>query len=264
MKFIIDELFKNNQIDTVVEPFCGSCAVSFYIFNNHDPEKKIKYLINDNDKLLIDFLQHIKINGSDKLFNEINEILKLPYEDYKLKFNDIKSEYKTKPNIFNYLFYNKIYTYRRGLLIPEDKYKNIFINYERSKKINDNLDLFFKNDNLTLFNLDYLEFLNNVNKLNKKTFIYFDPPYLNSHNSDYNTYLCNKLNKDYFINDNTYMYIFIKYLLSKRINILLTINKNSLNEYIYGKYIKLEYRVIYQYTNNNHKKNTIHMLAYNF
>jgi len=144
MKFIIDELFKNNQIDTVVEPFCGSCAVSFYIFNNHDPEKKIKYLINDNDKLLIDFLQHIKINGSDKLFNEINEILKLPYEDYKLKFNDIKSEYKTKPNIFNYLFYNKIYTYRRGLLIPEDKYKNIFINYERSKKINDNLDLFFK------------------------------------------------------------------------------------------------------------------------
>ena len=39
-----------NDITTIIEPFCGSCAFSYYISLQHP--KKYKYILNDNNKTI--------------------------------------------------------------------------------------------------------------------------------------------------------------------------------------------------------------------
>ena len=44
------DIYKYEDIKTIVEPFCGSCAYSYYISTLYP--KKYKYILNDNDKFL--------------------------------------------------------------------------------------------------------------------------------------------------------------------------------------------------------------------
>ena len=43
---------KLDEVDIIIEPFCGSSAMSYYISTQHP--KKIKYILNDNNKKLIE------------------------------------------------------------------------------------------------------------------------------------------------------------------------------------------------------------------
>jgi len=65
------------NIDTICEPFCGSCAVSYYIWSrfkssaassaNQNPDKKFKYVINDTDKLLCELLTLVKSDNKERM-----------------------------------------------------------------------------------------------------------------------------------------------------------------------------------------------------
>ena len=52
----ICNLLDLNNIDTIVEPFCGSCAVSYYLWTQNK-DKKYKYILNDLDGNLINLLK---------------------------------------------------------------------------------------------------------------------------------------------------------------------------------------------------------------
>ena len=52
----IYNLLDLNNIDTIVEPFCGSCAVSYYLWTQNK-DKKYKYILNDLDGNLINLLK---------------------------------------------------------------------------------------------------------------------------------------------------------------------------------------------------------------
>ena len=81
-----------NDIDTIVEPFCGSSAMSFYISTQHP--KKFKYILNDNNKILMDIYHLMKDPEKLKIvienLNKINaNIFKLPTPEKRKEQYDI-------------------------------------------------------------------------------------------------------------------------------------------------------------------------------
>jgi site-specific DNA-adenine methylase len=72
-KTIKDEL---KNIKYIVEPFCGTSALSYYISTKHP--KKFTYILNDNNKLLIEFYEILK---DDDKTNELIEKLNKFFSD---------------------------------------------------------------------------------------------------------------------------------------------------------------------------------------
>ena len=61
-----------NNIDTIVEPFCGSCAVSYYLWTQNK-DKNYKYILNDLDGYLINLLKIIRSGEYKKIEDEVNK-----------------------------------------------------------------------------------------------------------------------------------------------------------------------------------------------
>ena len=62
----IDNLL-NTEYDKIIEPFCGSCAISMYVYftlKKHD----IQYIENDIDSNLTKFYNIVKKEGSSKFY----------------------------------------------------------------------------------------------------------------------------------------------------------------------------------------------------
>ena len=64
----IYNLINFNNITTIVEPFCGSCAMSYYISTKHP--KKFKYILNDNNEYLREMFDIIRDDERTKEFEE--------------------------------------------------------------------------------------------------------------------------------------------------------------------------------------------------
>jgi site-specific DNA-adenine methylase len=82
------ELYNNidlKNINYIVEPFCGTCALSVYISSKHP--KKYKYILNDNDERLIKFFKYVQSSTEEQIdqFNiDVNEKYKqLTKDNYK-------------------------------------------------------------------------------------------------------------------------------------------------------------------------------------
>ena len=89
-----------NNIDTIIEPFCGSSAFSFYIASLHP--RRFKYVLNDNNKYLI---QLYTIARSPTQFNKlVSKLNKMLVGLNKEKYN----EYVNKDNFEGYILSNYI------------------------------------------------------------------------------------------------------------------------------------------------------------
>ena len=173
----------------VVEPFCGSCAVSYYIWLNNK-DKNIKYVLNDNNEHLKEMYEIIIDDNKIKdLENEINSLLPL-LESSKEEYNKI-----VKSNsLLGWFVGNKFYSIRVGLypltnmnsFKKEVSFKNFPI-YE-----------FFKNVNIEFTSNDFLGVYNKY-KNNSEAVIIIDPPYISSCNEFYK---CPSVNiYEYLINN---------------------------------------------------------------
>ena len=69
----IYNLLDLNNINTIVEPFCGSCAVSYYIWSQNK-DKNYKYILNDLDSNLINLLKSIRNGEYKDIENEVNKM----------------------------------------------------------------------------------------------------------------------------------------------------------------------------------------------
>ena len=109
-----------NDITTIIEPFCGSSAVSYYISLQHP--LKFKYILNDNN---INLVKLYEIARDPVLLDEL--IIKLNIMSIDIN----KEKYLTfakNLNIFeNWLYINKIYCLRAGLF-PNDGRKIVDFN----------------------------------------------------------------------------------------------------------------------------------------
>lgn len=178
---IYNEIIKNNSFDnikTIVEPFCGSSAMSYYISTKHP--KKYKYILNDNNTFLIELYKIF--SNEDKIKEFINKINKICF-DKNLKFMT-KEKYDLlmkETTVESYFIANKFYSIRPAMY-PLNK--NIIpLEIEKIMKIP--IISFLKNENIIFTNEDAIKCINDNN--NKESLILCDPPYLMACNDFYNS-----------------------------------------------------------------------------
>jgi site-specific DNA-adenine methylase len=183
VKSIYDYIGLNNKphIKTIIEPYCGTSALSYYIWLNNK-EKNYKYILNDNNPFLIELYNIAKDDNKLKdLHKDIiklyNSIFDLPETEQKQAYNKID----INKDLISWYLKSKIYSIRAGLF-PIRKFKIEVLNTLITAPIIDfirNADITFTNNN----GLDtYKLYCNDEN-----TLIFLDPPYLSRENSFYKT-----------------------------------------------------------------------------
>jgi hypothetical protein len=225
-----------NNIKYIVEPFCGTSALSYYISTKHP--KQFTYVLNDNNKFLCELNSILKDDAkTNDLINKLNELKEkaVNKEEYdKIDMNE---------NIYNWVFKNKYFKIRPGLYPLNKKASDdIFNNIKKFDFVN-----FIKNENIVISNIDGLELYKQY-KDNNKSFIFLDPPYLLSCNDFYGSphlgiyeYLsCNDINKE-------------------KAKILLCLNDNWIIKMLFKNNKKITYDKIYQTT----KKIKTHIIITN-
>ena len=173
----VERLYKTveNKIDDInimIEPYCGSCAFSYYVWTQNK-DKDIKYILNDMDFHLTELLKMAKDSPDELQFiNEnINEFCKtMTKETYNLKIKD---------GVAGYILGN-LYCGMRNNIYPQNNkvgHRNIlkcpFMD-------------FLQNANIEIKEKDGLELIKEYVD-DKHTLIFIDPPYILGCNSMYKT-----------------------------------------------------------------------------
>ena len=228
------------NIDTIIEPFCGSCAISYYIWLKNP---NMKFILNDCNIHLKEMYEIYKDDNLIKIFED--EYSSLLVDINKEKYNKIIKE----PTPLAWYIKNKIYTIKPGLFPLEFRKCWHSINL-KSYPIYD----FYKHANITFLNEDAIKVIQEYKDNNNCLFM-IDPPYLNTCNSFYNlnnqTKVINNI-YEYFINNN------INNFISKVMLILQ--NNYTIKSIFKDNHFLKEYNKTYQMT---HKKTT-HLIITNY
>ena len=232
---ILYENIKDNldNIEYVVEPFCGSSAISYNLSLLHP--KKFKYILNDNDENLIKLYNIAKDETQlKKLEEDVNKIAKIIDKE---KYNLLMKE-KT---FISYMIGQLIHTLRPKLY--NLKYNYNYIDLNNKPIIN-----FLRNENVEIKNIDGLELIKE--KLNNQNYLFIiDPPYIASCNEFYKSKTCNIY--EYFYNND------MKEMKSK---IVFMLEENWIIKLLFQKYNLISYGKKYEVS----KKNTTHLIIKNF
>jgi len=223
------------DIDTIVEPFCGSCAISINLSILHP--KRFKYILNDLDVKLIEIFNIIKAGKWKDIVDEYNNF----------NFSMDKNEYNeiiNKNTILSYILGHRHYQFR--INYPPTNKK--IIKLKESYKFIDfvlNEDVEFRNSNA----IDVIEELKNE----PNTLIYLDPPYIKTRNVDFydNNY------KNDFLSIYNYLDDFYIEQPKSRMYLNVLYNEGLIKRYA-NKYILLdEYDVKYKQGKERNKRHII-------
>lgn len=231
------------DIDTLYEPFCGSCIVSL----NTDAKR---YVISDKSSQLIQIInmfkrpKHILLNSLDtvihdlelqsdlypnfdirsKLFNEEH------YNFHKEQYNKLRDVYNDNRDIVLFLYLLTIYSFSHQIRFDAKGNFNMpvgpgkFTDYNRN-----NIETFcdwITNNNVLLYDLDYKKVLDIcLISCGKNDFIYLDPPY-------YGTVATYNENGGWTLEDDYNLFNYLDDLTKKSIkwgmsNVILTRDKNA-------------------------------------
>jgi site-specific DNA-adenine methylase len=221
--------FDYKAFDTIVEPFCGSCAFSFHLFNELGLKDK-RYIMADNDKMLIDFLNDVKLHGSKKYFDFVNAILVKPDFDKEMHNSLVANKDKDLLHRFNF---RKAYNFQLGLF-PSRNVNKPFIRTKQHQLF----DEFAKH--CEFVHQDFEQTMSGYAD-KPECLIFLDPPYLNSCNLTYSVHEA----------DNTHYYVRILSFLEGQAKMVMILNSNAMMEFVFGKYIKSSFDKTYKTT---HKK----------
>jgi site-specific DNA-adenine methylase len=164
-----------DNITNIVEPFCGSAAISFNIWKEH--KDKFNYYLNDNNQQLFEIYQLLKTIPLENIFNILN------YEKKKIQTKEDFQNLVNKPshNVFEYILIIKLSSWRFGFYDPKRNTS------KRPYKPNSELILFaefIKSKNVHITNNDWKTSFDE-HKDNFESIIICDPPYLQSDNKFY-------------------------------------------------------------------------------
>ncbi len=239
IKFFVQYLPK--EINKVIEPFGGTFAVSRICYR----DDKYKKIVNDNDKTLYSIYTKpeeyaklvIKMNNHAKN-NRFENSKSVNFKEFMKSVENDKT-IKKDSDMFQYYKKDKVI---RGSLV---KVLSTELNFKEQIK-------FMKKIKFTCSN--YLDLLNSHYQ-DENAFIFLDPPYLFSDNSQYlsqnidadcTDILCEVL--DIFKNENT------------KAKIMLIINDMKIIRYLFKNYVKDIYERVYQLS----KKKTTHLIITNY
>ena len=251
-----------SKYDIIAEPFGGVYGFTRAIYSKCN--KKTIFLINDIDTGLIKLHNFFKQNKPETIQKILN--------DYIIKHNINNMNDKELKNFIK----NYYYQHTEDFLFFKYNCEGLYCADKLQKKINNNIKNLIKYKNFfsrcTFFNMRHDEFIKMINEnelyKNKSKLIYFDPPYFDSCNKNYNQLNDNKIEENIItIGDNTKIYIDILESLKTGTHSILIINKNYLIDHIYKDYIKESY--IKTYSNGcgkkrNMKRRAQHNIIRNF
>ena len=248
-KKYLKTFIENNNFDYVAEPFGGIFGFSryYYLLKSNT---KTKFLINDIDVNLINFYISLQKDFNKTLDNLEEQFLKIT-KDFKedielthfLRDNKNNKDYylitKAADSVSGCFSITKFKTKLKNFRVKENEYKDMFKRCE-------------------FYNSPADEFIKTVKNKNDDILFYFDPPYFNSNNTDYDNSFRDK-NKYY---DGTSIYINILEIMeTTNLKCLFVLNKIDVINYIFKKFIYLEYEGQYQ---NISKKPKHHIVYKNF
>lgn len=242
-----DELINNyilndndNDNINIIEPFCGSSAISFKIWLNNKNNNKYHYYLNDNDKIIIDIYELFKSETIEKINEELQNI------NNKINNKEEWNNYLKhgEENIYKYLYFRKYSQFGRIGFYPLNRPINkIKLNAMQIKFIE-----FIKSPNVHLINNDWFNIFNNY-KNDKNSIFIFDPPYIDSCND---FYINKSLNVyEYFFNNKIESFDAKIYLILEDIWIIKLLFQNNKILESYKKKYELS------------KRNTNHIIIYN-
>lgn len=231
----VEKIYSNldlSNIDTIIEPFCGTSALSYYISSKNP--KQFNYILNDNDSLLIELYKILSNDKEIKNFEtKINNILKDDFNKDKYNSLDIKT-------LEGYFIKNKIHAIRPGLFPLNYKYKEI--------KLNDYpIVNFLQTEKITFLNNNAIDILKNHYD-NDKNLIFLDPPYLSTCNQWYSSPECN-----------IYEYLFENDIKKFKSNIVLVLENIWIIKLLFKNQKQILYNKLYQTS----KKKTEHVMILN-
>jgi len=180
----LPNIFRTGEVTTYIEPFVGGGAVFFYIAQNY-PSIKYFYLFDINNDLvncyktiqsnvyeLIDALK--KLESSFLSLN--HTVRKNFYSEIRASFNQDKCKKNNLETVAKLIFLNKtcfngLYRVNRknGFNVPFGDYKK--------PKICDEKNLLAVSQVLQRAEIICGDFEKSEKYINKKTFVYLDPPY---------------------------------------------------------------------------------------
>ena len=162
------------NIDTIIEPFCGSCALSFYIASLYP--NRFKYILNDNDTNLIELLKTATDKEQlDVFIEEVNN--KCFGSDGKFISKEYYYSLKKDKTLINNFIHKKYYNIR-PTLYPMDK-KVSPINIDDIPIVK-----FLQNENVCICSEEGANIYNKYKDVDN-TLIFLDPPYMLSSNYFY-------------------------------------------------------------------------------
>jgi len=176
----VEEIYKYLDFDNIkyiIEPFCGSSAVSYYI-STQQPKKYI-YVLNDIDKNLIKLYKIAQDEIKYNFFICMYELLWSSCKDNnKTKYNELTKN----DDVICWFLKNKFCNIRPGLYPVNKSGRNIKTIKDLYNKPIIN---FLRNEKIIFYNEDAY---NIIMKYNKSNCLFFcDPPYLLTCNSTYNS-----------------------------------------------------------------------------
>jgi len=241
----VEKIYKNINLDgikTIIEPFCGSSSISYYI-NKENPDK-YNYILNDIDKNLMIVYNKIKNNTFNEFINKINNMCFNEKGDFIDKTTYLRYV-KQNNSIEGWFIARKFYCIRHGLYPLRDKKKVNPINY--TNDLRDFID-FIKKDNVILKSDCALNIIEKY-KDDETTMIIIDPPYIDLDNCYYESGGMSGGNiYEYLYNNNNFKCKFVAIL-----------NKNWINSIIFKNFKLIEYEKKYETT----KKKYIHCIYTN-
>ena len=169
---VIDDI---DYYDTIIEPFCGTSAISFNIWLKH-PNKK--FILNDNNNDLIKVYNLIKNEDIKTIKNRLLDIKKVINGNKDIFDKMFKEIQKNKDkDIYEYIYFNKFYYFSRIGNYKECKFKDFT---KQQYKFFE----FIKTADITLMNNDWYDVFKECTD-DDKALIFIDPPYLVSYNLFY-------------------------------------------------------------------------------
>lgn len=168
------------EIDTLYEPFCGGCNVSFRAV--HSDIKINKIICSDINKDLIDLWNEIKNNPTKLLEDYTKMWIELNKDDdgerRKSYYNFIRDRFNQKRNPSDFMFINRTTT--NGLIRYNSKgdFNNSF-HYSRKGMHPDNLTkiIMYWNKIINEYNFEFIHQSYSEITTSENDFIYIDPPY---------------------------------------------------------------------------------------
>lgn len=219
-----------NNIEIVIEPFCGSSAFSYFLSLKYP--KRFKYILNDFDKNLIKLY---------KLLQNDTETKQL-IEDLKKKNQDIDKEKYLNifkhmdDHISNFVYCSLIFCIRPGLFpcdINKVKNKNM------DKLLERGIIHFLRTENIEIICGDGTELIKKYKDDNNVMF-FIDPPYLLSCNAYYDMSCCESKNI------NIYQYLSDNPINDFNAYICIVLEKNWIIELLFKNNIKSSIAKMYQ------------------